>query len=139
MLRNCKVRIHPGASIEDMYYHLGAHILKKPSKILLLSGTNNCTSDRYEDIIQKMQALREFIQSRLPSCEVFFSTLIKRFDDKYAEKTVNLVNECLRKTETNYMDNGNIDFSDLGRKGLHTNPRGVGKLVLNIVNWLKSL
>ena len=29
-LRNAKVRMHPGASIEDMYPHLGAHLRKKP-------------------------------------------------------------------------------------------------------------
>ena len=28
-LRNAKVRMHSGASIEDMYHHLGAHLRKK--------------------------------------------------------------------------------------------------------------
>ena len=138
-LRNAKVRMHPGASIEDMYHHLGAHLRKKPSNILLLVGTNNCTSDDYEVIIEKMLALREFVQSRIPNCGVYFSTLVKRYDDNVAEKTVNLVNEKLRDTEINYMNNDNIDRSFIGKKGLHMTPRGIGKLVLNIVRWLKGL
>ena len=138
-LRNAKVRMHPGASIEDMYHHLGAHLRKKPSNILLLVGTNNCTSDDYNVVIEKILALREFIHSRIPNCGVYFSTLIKRYDDRVAEKTVNLVNEKLRSTEINYMNNDNIDRTFIGKKGLHMTPRGIGKLVLNIVRWLKGL
>lgn len=138
-LRNTKVRMHPGASIEDMYHHLGAHIRKKPSMILLLVGTNNCMMDNHFEIIDKLLALREFIKSCIPNCDVYFSTLIKRYDDKVAEKTVNLVNAELKKSETNYMDNDNIDRGFIGKKGLHMTPRGIGKLVLNIVRWLRNL
>ena len=52
---------------------------------------------------------------------------------------MNLVNDELRKRENIYMDNDNIDRFLIGKKGLHMNPKGVGKLILNIVNWLKNL
>ena len=101
-------------------------------------GTNNCTSDSETDIFAKMLDLRQFIRGQLPHCEVYFSTLIRRNDNNKAAETVNKVNILLEKFEADFMDNNNIDRHCIGGKGLHLNDRGIGKLVLNIVNWLKS-
>ena len=86
-----------------------------------------------------MLDLRQFVRSQLPHCEVYFSSLIRRHDNKKATDTVNKVNLLLEKFEADLMYNDNIDRHCIGGKGLHLNDRGIGKLVLNIVNWLKNL
>ena len=50
-----------------------------------------------------------------------------------------MVNERLFTIESGYMNNDNIDRAHIGKKGLHLNDRGVGRLVLNIVKWLNDL
>ena len=43
-LRNCKVRVYPGASIEDMYYNLVPLLRKKPTNIIFHAGANNAVN-----------------------------------------------------------------------------------------------
>jgi hypothetical protein len=50
-----------------------------------------------------------------------------------------VVNEKLKNLNTEIMDNSNIDWSHIGRKGLHLTPHGTGKLAVNIIKKLKSL
>ena len=137
-LRNSKVRIHPGASIENMYLHLAAHLEKKPSKVVLLVGTNNCVNERSSIVIEKLLKLKLFILSRC-CCEVYFSTLINRTDMYSAQQVVKEVNIELGNLDINLINNNNIDASCLGRKGLHLSDRGTGKLIMNFVNFVKKL
>ena len=138
-LRNCKVRIHPGAGITDMFYHLGSHLRKKPSRVILLTGTNDCMNNDWSRVIEKMLQLQIFIEERVPNCEVIFSTLIPRFDNHKAQQAVCKVNQELMKLKLNVMKNGHFEREHVGKKGLHLNPRGVGKLITNFVNFLKNL
>ena len=46
-LKNCKVHVFPGASIEDMYYNIVPLIRRKPTTIIIHAGANNCVNDNY--------------------------------------------------------------------------------------------
>ena len=83
--------------------------------------------------------LQNFILSILPECKVIFSSLINRYDDQKAQLTVKMTNQNMASRGLCILDNGNISRSHLGRKGLHMNPRGTGRLALNMIKALRSL
>ena len=83
-LRNCKVRVYPGASLEDMHYNIVPQLRKKPTNIILHAGTNNCINHNSRQIIEKLLSLKDFILRRLPNCRIIFSSLIYRCDDAKA-------------------------------------------------------
>ena len=138
-LRNAKVRVFPGSSIEDLVYHLTPLLRKKPSNVIIHIGTNNCVRDTARDITEKLENLKLFVQNQTQDCKIIFSSLIKRSDNAYAQLTVNSVNEQLKHLGTDIMDNNNIDWIHLGRKGHHLTPHGTGKLAMNIIKKLKNL
>ena len=83
--------------------------------------------------------LREYIFSIIPTCIVIISSLINRYDHAKAQLTVTKVNELLSKMNIPIIDNNNITRDHLGKKGLHLNPRGIGKLAVNFVKSLRNL
>lgn len=137
-LRNTKVRVFPGASIEDLAYHLTPLLRKKPSTIILHIATNNCVTDDSDEIMVKLTNLKLFILNSI-DCKVIFSSLIIRSDNMKANMTTNAVNEKLKNLGADIIDNSNIDWSHLGRKGHHMTPHGTGKLAVNFIKTLKSL
>ena len=137
-LRNCKVRIHPGARIKDMYYHLGSHLRKKPSKVILLIGTNDCVDDSWSQVVEKLIQLKIFIDVYSPGCHVIFATLITRYDNYNSQQVVHKVNGELIKMDVNILKNYNFERSHIGKRGLHLSSKGIGKLITNFVNFLKS-
>ena len=137
-LWNCKVRSHPGATIEDMYLHLQVHLQKKPTRVILLLGTNNCADDEANVIVEKLMRLKTFILSKC-CCEVFFATLITRTDSYKLYTRVNEVNAQLRSMGIRLMDNGNIETRYLRKQGLHLNKGGVDMLIDNFVKFTQSL
>ena len=56
-----------------------------------------------------------------------------------ANMTTNAVNDQLKNLGAEIIDNSNIDWSHLGRKGHHMTPHGTGKLAVNFIKTLKSL
>ena len=136
-LRNCRVRSHPGATIEDLQLHLEAHLHKKPTRVILLVGTNNCPDDEASVIVHKLMKLKTFILSRC-CCEVIFATLITRTDSHAYYRKVNEVNSGLSEMGVALMDNSNIETRHIARKGLHLNDKGVGRLIKNFVTFVNS-
>ena len=68
-IRNAKVRIFPGASIDDLVVH---------------RGTSNCVYDNSRVVMDKLMNLKMFISSQIQKCEIVFSSLIKRNDNRKA-------------------------------------------------------
>ena len=140
-LRKTKVRVNPGATVEDMFYHITPHLRKHPSNIICHIGTNNAVYDSPEMIMSKLIRLKEFILSKLPNCKLYFSSPIIR-RDKTRTNAVKVVEEVISKMfllDTPLVNNSNIGEDELGKRGLHLNGRGTGKLAVNFINILKSL
>ena len=136
---DCKGRIYPGASIEDMHYNLVPLLRKKPATIILHTGTNNSTHNTSSEIIEKLVHLKEFILLQLPECKVIFSSLINRFDDAKAQLTTEVTNKRFKKLGHHVIDNSNINREHLGKKGHHKTPYGTSRLALNFIRILKKL
>ena len=138
-LKDTKVRIYPGAGIEDTYYNIFPLLRKEPTNIILHVGTNDATSESSFNIVRKLFELKNFVMSELPYCKVIFSGLISRFDKAKPQLTVERVNERLVNSGLQIIDNSNITRQHLGKRGLHMNPHGTGKLAVNLIKVLKTL
>ena len=140
-LRKTKVRVNPGATVEDMFYHITPYLRKHPSNIICHIGTNNAVYDSPEMVMSKLIRLKEYILSKLPNCKLYFSSPIIRRDNTgtNAIKVVEEVISNMFLLETPLVNNGNIGGDELGKRGLHLNGRGTGKLAVNFINILKSL
>ena len=138
-LKNTKVRMYPGAGVEDMSYNIYPLLRKNPTNIIIHAGTNNAISDNSSYIFRKLVELKNFVLSLLPHCTVIFSGLIDRYDVGKAQLTVQRTNDLLASSDLKIINNSNIKRSHLGKKGLHMNPHGTGKLAVNFLKVLKSL
>ena len=138
-LRNTKVRIKPGSSVEDMFFHITPYLRKQPTNIICHVGTNNANTDSSDKIIEKLAKLRDYIKSKLPNCQLIFSSLINRNDNANARLVVENTNKKLEHLNCQVLDNENITNDYLGKKGLHLVPRGTSRLAMNVINILKQL
>ena len=135
---NVKVRPHPGANIRDMYDHIAPHLRKRPAYIFLHIGSNDAPCKSSNLILDEMMTLKIHIESVLPTCKVFLSCPIIRFDDAKAGLTLRLLGKKM-KTREDVIINDNIDEHCLGKRGLHLNPRGSGRLAINFLSLMKRL
>ena len=137
-LKNCKVRVYPGASIEDMHFNLIPLLRKRPSVIILHVGCNNCVNENSAQVMKKLILLKDFILSNI-DCKLFFSSIIDRCDDAKARLTGFHTNRYIHNLGIEIIDNSNISRKHMGRKGLHLTPFGTAQLVINFLRVLKSL
>ena len=138
-LRNTKVRVKPGATIEDLFFQITPYLRKCPTNIICHIGTNNANKDRSDKIMEKLVKLKEYIVSRCPAANIVFSALIDRYDDNIAARVVQETNTKLKHLDTPLIDNNNIIRDHVGRRGLHLNNRGTTRLALNFITMLKQL
>ena len=138
-LKNTKVRVCPGASIEDLHYNIIPLLRKCPSSVIIHVGTNNSTRDTPTQIIEKLLNFKEFISSKNPGIKVIISSLIQRYDDTKAQLTTYGTNTMLKSHNIEIIDNDNITRKHLGKKGHHMTPYGTGRLAINMIKVLKSL
>ena len=61
-----------------------------------------------------------------------------RLDNNKANKTLRELDEIL-KSLPNIITNDNVDTSCLGKRGLHLNPKGSGRLAMNYITFMKYL
>ena len=80
-----------------------------------------------------------FLKGSQYDCNYVNGTLAHRYDDAKAQLTVTKVNELLMKLEIPLIENQNITCNQLGKKGLHLNQHGIGKLAINFIKTLCNL
>ena len=134
-----KVKSFPGAVVGDMKDYIKPLLLKKPSKIVIHVATNDTVDNSAEEIVRKLLDLKEEIEKALNGCEVILSLPIRRNDNIKANKTIQALNTKMFSLGLNIINNSNILISDLGRRGLHLNKKGVKKLASNIIGKLRCL
>ena len=108
------MKFFPGASTEDMYEYL------KP-----LLGQNF----KFETIYQEKLARKQ----------IYHFSIIERLDNGKATLSVKRLNKRLCSLEVDIYDNSKIGKESLDKKGLHLNPRGSGKIVINFIKKMKNL
>ena len=135
---NAKVRCFPGASIDDMYDFLKPHIKKKPTNIILHISSNDSTQKSADKIIEEIKNLKLYIESVLPKVRLYLSCPIVRTDNNRANLTLREV-DLYMKSQNYSVKNDNIDNTCLGRKGLHLNLKGSGRLAINFISLMRRL
>ncbi len=74
----------------------------------------------------------------VPGGAVFISCPIMRTDNKLANATIRAIAVAM-DTMPNTILNDKINAFCLGRKGLHINPKGSGKLALNFISKMQCV
>ena len=133
-----KVRVFPGAFIDDMYDYIMPLLRKSPSNIILHIGSNDAPFKSSEDIISEMINLEGFIKRVLPMAKIYISCPVIRTDNVKANNVLRQVNKTL-KSFSNVVNNDNVDSTCVGRKGLHLNVKGSGRLAMNYISLMRCL
>ena len=108
--------IFSGASIKDVYDCLKPLLKKAPGTKILDVGTNNCVTESSNKVLNEIMSLKQNIKISLP------------------ERKMRLGNgKVTLSLEVHIVDNGNIVKKSLGKKGLHLNLKGSGKLAINFI------
>ena len=136
---NVKLRPFPGAYVDDMYDYLAPLLKKKPSVVILQIGSNDSTEKNSSQIFEEITNLKDHIESVLPNVKLYVSCPVLRVDNPKANLTLVNLGKQLQSTFSNVIINDNIDISCLGRKGLHLNPKGSGRLAINFISLIRRL
>ena len=140
-LRRYRVKVVPcpGATIKEMYRHITPLLKKKPTQVIVHVGTNDAPYKTSEVIVRDLQWLQAYICSNLPSrSKVVISTPIMRTDNKLANSRIREVNNAFRNVPNTIL-NDKFDGQCLGKKGLHLNQRGSGKLAVNFIAQMQCV
>ena len=113
-------------------------IAKQPNYLILHVGTNDATTNTSRKIIDNLLMLKCNILKQLPNCRVIVSKPTIRIDHGKANLTLRNVNKHLETLNLECIENGNISAQHLGRKGLHLNSKGKGRLALNFLNQIRK-
>ena len=135
---NAKVRSFPGSCVDDMYDYILPLLKKKPANIILHIGSNDSLHKNAEQILNEIRNLNTFIVNVLPTVKIFVSCPVIRMDNDKANSTLRKLNQLLISCP-NTIVNDNVDISCLGRKGLHLNPKGSGRLAINYIALMRCL
>ena len=138
---NVKVRSHLGATAGDMRDHLNALLRKKPDHLILHVHTNDAPhiNSSADDIYDRLIDLKTLAESSVPGIEVVLSCPTVRRDNGLANAKLVQVKNRLKRSGLNIIDNDNILYDDLSRKGLHLKPPGTRKLAANMIAYMRSL
>ena len=135
---NVKIRKFPGATKDDLNYHVHLILRKKPKHIIIHIGTNDATHSTSREILDKLLKLKTLIKKTLLETEVTFSTPTIRSDNVKAALTLRNLCDHLLDLNMNMLDNRNITNKHLGCKGLHLNKAGSTRLAKNIFHKLRK-
>ena len=92
----------------------------------------------YVQIFTEIANLKRYIEDVIPGVNVILSRPVIRADNIKANHTLRRLEESIRSTFT-FVCNNNVDVSCLGKKGLHLNPKGAGRLAMNYISLMRCL
>ena len=133
------VRVKCQCTINKMYTNLPEIICLKPEYIMFHLGTNDCKSKTSDEVLNELNKLVEVVHRLLPESKIITSQPINRFDSMTANQIIKNLNSKLNQSTHMILDNSNINFSNLGKKGLHLNEHETKRLALNIISQIKRL
>ena len=136
---NVKVRAFPGASIKDMSSYLIPLLEKKPDHIILHVSTNNSVNEDADAITDELLQLKHYIEKSLTETTVILSLPTIRMDNQQANNTVIKLCENLTNLNINIINNSNISKDHLGKAGLHLNAKGLSRLAMNFISYIRRV
>ena len=121
-----------------MYDFLAPLLKKKPTNIILHIGSNDATNKSYGEIINEINNLKSYIEKILPETKVYLSCPVVRTDNTRANLTLRKVDSYLKSLPF-IVKNDNVDTTCLGKRGLHLNAKGSGRLAINYISLMRRL
>ena len=122
-----------------MFDYLKPLLKKKPSNIILHIGTNDSLEKTADEIANELTNLKAFIKNELPTTNVFFSCPVMRLDNSKANLVLRKLSVWLKLSTNNVIVNDNIDGTCIGKRGLHLNAKGSGRLAMNFIALMQRL
>ena len=110
---NIWIRKFPGATVNNLSYHVLPILSKKPKHIIVHIGTNYATPSTSREILDKLLKLETLIKETLPETEVTFSTPTIRSDNGKAALTVRNLCDHLLDLNMDILDNRNITLQKI--------------------------
>ena len=135
--RLIKVKRFPGSTVDDLSHHIIPIIRKKPTNMIIHTGTNDAPSSTSREIQDNLLKLKALVNEKLPQCKVWLSTPTLRTDNGKATLTVSQLVNHLLNLNIDVIDNRNIKNRHLSRKGLHLNDSGSKLLARNFLEKIK--
>ena len=133
-----KVRAFPGAIIRDLYHYSIPLLEKNPSFVIVMAGTNDSVIKSSECILFELLQLKKFIADSLPGCEVIISCPTDRYDEPKAKLTLLNLRRKLNTLKIPVIVNDNLNDEHIGKRGLHLNNRGAGRLAVNFMSYMRQ-
>ena len=119
--RLVKVKRFPGSTVDDLSHHIIPIIRKKPTNMIIHTGTNDAPSSTSREIQDNLLKLKALVNEKLPQCKVWLSTPTLRTDNGKATLTVSQLVNHLLNLNIDVIDNRNIKSRHLS---LHLNDSG---------------
>ena len=133
------MRAFPGACVDDMFDYLIPLLKKKPTNIILHIGSNDAPFKSANDIAKEITSLTSFIEKELPGVFIFLSNPVIRLDNNKANDILRKLADLFKMMKYDIIYNDNVDASCLGKRGLHLNPKGSGRLAINFISVMRRL
>ena len=122
-----------------MYDYLKPLLSKMPTNIILHVGTNDAPTKSGSTMFEELGNLKKFINHVLPDANVYLSTPTIRVDNQKANYALRDLTSKMKASSFNIIDNSNVVSEGVGKKGLHLNDKGSGRLALNFINLMKRV
>ena len=135
--KDIKCRAFPGAVINDMYYYLTPLLQKKPSFVILHVSSNDSFDKSSDAMMDELLQLKIFIEQH--GSEVIISYPVLRLDNEKANYAMEELRSKLRELNMPCIENSNINSDHLGKRGLHLNGKGSGRLAMNFISFVRHL
>ena len=103
---------------------------------MLMTGTNDSIEKSSDELIYELLSLKKWIRDILPDVKVTISCPTIRLDHQKAGITILRIRQKLSNLNIDVIINENISNEHLGKKGLHLNSRGSGRLVMNYLSHI---
>lgn len=136
------VKSFSGSKAEDMGDYLKPLMRKKPDTMILHIGTNDIKDDTKsaEVVAAGILNLGSEIKNNLPHTKLCISGITVRKDKASIQNKIKNVNDILMRVcgqnKWTFIDNSNIDYTCLNRRGLHLNRKGRSIISKNFSNYL---
>ena len=135
--KDIKCRAFPGAVINDMHYYLTPLLQKKPTFVILHVSSNDSINKSADAMIDELLQLKYFIEQH--GSKVIISYPVLRMDNNEANYALEELRAKLREIDIPCIENSNINSEHLGKRGLHLNGKGTGRLAMNFISFVRQL
>ena len=124
--------------IQDIYSYIAPLLPRNPTYVILMVGTNDAIKKDSNKILNELLDLKKYIKSKSPECQVIISCPTCRFDNAKARITIFNLRKKLDDLDVMVILNENIGDNLIGRKGLHLNEHGSGRLAVNYLTHIRK-